>query len=79
MRWFHRTIQQIRHFRPRSLSSKLTKLRDIRDVQGSVGNYDQGEYMRGLYNGLELAVSIMEDRNPEYVDEDGGVPWSWMV
>ena len=45
----------------------LAKLIEVRDIQGREGNFDQDEYMRGLYNGLELAVSIFEgDREPLY-------------
>ena len=47
---------------------KLHSLRNLRDIQGSEGNWDQGEYMRGMYNGMELAVAILEDREPDYKD-----------
>ena len=50
------------------LEKNIGKLRDCRDIQGSKGNWDQGEYMRGYYNGIELALSIMEDRDPEFRD-----------
>lgn len=46
----------------------LEKLRDVTKIQGSSGNWDVDEYMRGIYNGLELALSIMEDREPVYKD-----------
>jgi hypothetical protein len=44
----------------------ISKLRNLRDIQGRKGNYDMDEYMRGLYNGLELSLSIFEDREPDY-------------
>jgi hypothetical protein len=47
-------------------SDPISKLRDLRDIQGREGNYDMDEYMRGLYNGLELSLSIFEDRSPDY-------------
>lgn len=47
----------------------VSKLRELRDIQGKKGNYDYDEYMRGLYNGLELALSLFEDgREPQYKD-----------
>lgn len=47
-------------------SDPISKLRNLRDIQGRKGNYDIDEYMRGLYNGLELSLSIFEDRSPDY-------------
>ena len=47
-------------------SDPISKLRNLRDIQGRKGNYDVDEYMRGLYNGLELSLSIFEDRGPDY-------------
>lgn len=44
----------------------LEKLRDVRDIQGQKGNWDYDEYMHGMFNGLELAVSIFEDKDPKY-------------
>jgi hypothetical protein len=42
------------------------KVRELRDAQAnSVGD---DPYMRGLYNGLELAVAVIEDRSPVYMD-----------
>lgn len=44
----------------------ITKVRELRDVQaGSVGT---DPYMRGLYNGLELAIAVTEDRDPVYME-----------
>jgi len=50
------------------IEMKLLKLRDITKTQCSKGNYDQGEYMRGLANGLILANSIFNEENPKYID-----------
>lgn len=42
----------------------IDKLKDLIAVQGSDGNWDYDEYMCGLFNGLELARSVMEDDDP---------------
>lgn len=42
------------------------KITNIRDIQGAKETIEAGEYMRGMYNGLELALSIVENREPEY-------------
>lgn len=43
--------------------------KDIKDqvtAQGQKGTWDSDEYMRGLYNGLELALAQMEEREPNF-------------
>ena len=35
-------------------------------IQGSHGNWDYDPYMMGLYNGIELAASVLEKREPRY-------------
>ena len=40
------------------------KIKDMLYQQGQKGNYDYDEYMRGLYNGIELALCCIEDREP---------------
>lgn len=44
----------------------VEKIRDRRDAQGIDGNWNTSEYMLGLYNGLELSLSVLEDREPVY-------------
>lgn len=50
--------------RAKKMKTNLEKLIEIRDIQCSEGNYDQSEYMRGLANGLILAVATMIDEAP---------------
>lgn len=43
------------------------KVRNLRDVQGWNGTWNSSDYMRGLYNGLELALSVLEgERAPQF-------------
>lgn len=44
----------------------LERLREVHAIQGRDGCWDIDDYMLGLYNGLELALSIMENRNVLY-------------
>jgi hypothetical protein len=49
------------------LATATDKIRNLRDVQGRDGTWDMDEYMRGLFNGLELALSVLEgERDPQY-------------
>lgn len=44
------------------------KLKDVKDVQCQEGNWTVSEYMRGLANGLILAVAILNEKDPVYFD-----------
>jgi len=46
-----------------------SSLQDLVAIQRTTGNWDYSPYMRGLYNGMELALAILEDREPQYRDE----------
>ena len=46
----------------------LTQLREVHAIQGRDGCWDIDDYMLGLYNGLELALSIVENRECRYKD-----------
>jgi hypothetical protein len=35
-------------------------------IQGTSGNWDYCEYMRGYYNGIELVAATIDGRNPEF-------------
>lgn len=45
---------------------KLKKANDVLKIQAAEGNWNYSAYMRGMYNGMELIVSIFEDREPQY-------------
>lgn len=47
-----------------NFEQKLNTLKDLLKVQEESCEYD--EYSLGLYNGLELACAVMEDREPEF-------------
>lgn len=50
-----------------SFGKTIGKVRDLRDTQGQQGTWNYDEYMRGMFNGLELALSILEsERPPQY-------------
>jgi hypothetical protein len=44
----------------------IEKLREVHELQGTDGNWDASSYMLGMFNGLELALSILEDRTPQF-------------
>ena len=55
------------------MASPMDDLRTTHEVQGRDGNWDYSPYMRGLFNGLELALSFLEGkREPQYRDKPEG-------
>lgn len=54
--------------RMNTLRSKTKQVKDIRDLQKQSLEKSADDYMVGLYNGLEMAVAIMENREPVFLD-----------
>jgi hypothetical protein len=44
----------------------LKEANSILKVQGNDGNWDYDEYMFGMFNGMELIVSMAEKREPNF-------------
>lgn len=42
--------------------------KEMLDIQGQKGNYDYDEYMLGLYNGMEYIISLLEVREPKFIN-----------
>ena len=53
------------------INKKIQDLIELRNIQGRKGNYDYDDYMLGLFNGLELAVSTLEGREPNFKSKGG--------
>lgn len=53
---------------------KIDSLLNLREIQGSDGNWNYDPYMQGLYNGIELSLSVIEDREPIFKE----APKSWL-
>lgn len=53
----------------KTYKSKLKELKDFRKIQKENITAGKDEYMIGLYNGIELCVASMEEREPvfEYI------------
>lgn len=46
---------------------RIRELKRIKNIQEQSLKVEHDNYMIGLYNGLELAVAIMENRKPAYL------------
>jgi len=57
-----------------TISSKMLDDIDfLLETQGSNGNWNHDPYMHGMYNGMELIVSMIKGKSPEYK----GPPDKW--
>lgn len=52
------------------------KVRDLLEIQGRDGIWDCDDYMQGLYNGLEMALATLEDREPVFRSKP---PTGWLA
>ena len=48
---------------------QLNDLKDLVKIQGRDGNWNYSEYMRGMFNGMEVMLAIIEKREPNFRDE----------
>lgn len=47
--------------------SKTKQIKKIKEIQKQNIDRTKDDYTVGVYNGLELAVAILEEREPEFV------------
>ncbi len=57
-----------------TLEQKIAFLENARDVQCSAGNWDYSPYMLGYANGIILALGILKDEEPQFLN----VPLCWL-
>lgn len=48
------------------LKTRVKKVKEIRKVQEQTIETNEDDYMVGLFNGLEMAVAILENREPKF-------------
>lgn len=44
----------------------VAEMKKLVAIQGSEGNWNYDQYMQGMFNGMELMLSIAEGREPDY-------------
>lgn len=54
--------------RMNTLRSKIKEVKYIKDLQKQSLEKSTDDYMVGLYNGLEIASAILENREPEFIN-----------
>ena len=49
------------------LQNSVKSLREMIDIQCSDGNWNYDPYMHGMANGMLFALSLFDDKRPEYL------------
>ena len=55
-------------------TAPITKMRDLVEGQGRDGTWNYDPYFHGMYNGMELMLSILEKREPVFRE----APKKWL-
>ena len=50
------------------LQNSVTMLREMTEVQCNHGNWDFDPYMHGMANGMIFALSLFDNKRPEYLE-----------
>lgn len=50
------------------MEQQIERLRDLVKIQCSDGNWNYSDYMRGMANGLIIALAVMENKEPKFFD-----------
>jgi len=53
----------------KTLQQIESDLQDLLNIQCAEGNYDANKYMFGMANGLICAMSLFNNKDPEFMDE----------
>lgn len=53
---------------------KLELMNQVLKIQGADGNWNYDPYMMGMYNGMELMISLAENREPVFKE----APDEWL-
>lgn len=44
----------------------IKSLQELVDIQGKDGTWNHNEYMLGMFNGMELMLATVEEREPKF-------------
>lgn len=56
------------------MENQIKQLQDLLDIQCSYGNWNYDPYMHGMANGMILAMSLLKNEEPVYLD----APAEWL-
>lgn len=49
-----------------TLKGAIKLLREMLDIQGTDGTWNYAPYLLGMYNGMELCLALVEERDPVF-------------
>ena len=48
------------------MGKEIKELQELVKVQGMNGTWNYDPYMQGMFNGMELMLAVLEDREPQF-------------
>jgi hypothetical protein len=61
------------------MDRRIKNIADVLEVQANEPTVEKDPYMTGMYNGMELCLAIIEDRDPYYKKVKRTKVHNWFV
>ena len=74
MRWQVPLIKALRARLAQPEQELVVKLKELLEVQGRDGTWNYDPYFHGMYNGIEVMLAVLENREPVF----RGAPKKWL-
>ena len=74
MRWQVPIIKALRARLAQPEQELVVKLKELLEVQGRDGTWNYDPYFHGMYNGMEVMLAVLENREPVF----RGAPKKWL-
>jgi len=74
MRWQVPLINALRARLAQPEQELVVKLKELLEVQGRDGTWNYDPYFHGMYNGIEVMLAVLENREPVF----RGAPKKWL-
>jgi len=74
MRWQVPIIKALRARLAQPEQELVVKLKELLEVQGRDGTWNYDPYFHGMYNGIEVMLAVLENREPVF----RGAPKKWL-
>ena len=72
--WYDERIEALRDRLAQPKQEPVVKLKELLEVQGRDGTWNYDPYFHGMYNGMEVMLAVLENREPVF----RGAPKKWL-
>ncbi len=53
----------------KTTTKQIEQLKELIKIQCTDGNWNYDQYMRGMANGLKVALSVLDGKDPEFLED----------